>query len=101
MRKSNEREGFETEMALTDRNIDVLRAIVDFKRAHGGAAPTVRDLMAILDVRSTSVIRHHLERLEKIGLIKSSVDGERLARIICLPGERYTAPAHVAEMIGG
>lgn len=51
----------------------ILLAISQFHRQHG-YAPTIRDLMELVDVSSTSVVTYHLDRLRDAGMI-DWVDG--------------------------
>jgi SOS-response transcriptional repressor LexA len=45
------------------------RYILSFKRGHCGESPTIREMLDVLPVRSTSVVAHHLQQLEKSGHI--------------------------------
>lgn len=54
----------------TARDLEFLRALVDYKRAHDGCWPPTRTLMRACDAGSTSVVNYHLGRLEDFGLIQ-------------------------------
>lgn len=62
-------------------------AIVDFKRANDGNSPSARDLLAVTDITSSSVLAYNLKQLERAGLI----DIDRgVARSIRVVGGRWT-----------
>lgn len=50
--------------------LDVLEAIIQYKLAHDGIPPTMRQLATITNTASTSSIDYHLGRLEEAGLIQ-------------------------------
>lgn len=54
---------------LTQREMALYDVIVDYKRANDGCAPDHRELMALADISSTSVVAHYLDHLERAGLI--------------------------------
>lgn len=54
--------------AFAGRRIDVLVAIAASLRGRG-IAPTLRELKAILRMRSVSNVQYHLVRLERAGLV--------------------------------
>ena len=60
--------------------------IVQFKREHAGESPVTREIAAALGLSSTSVVQHHLEKLEKAGLIMRSAGKSRM---ISIPGARW------------
>lgn len=64
----------------------VLAAIVDYKRRNDGCAPTVRELRNACGISSSSVVHHHLTRLEEAGLIER-VPGK--AGAICVVGGEW------------
>lgn len=47
----------------------VLQAIKAFWAAHG-FSPSIRDIMAETGITSTSVVRYHIDRLERAGVMK-------------------------------
>ena len=55
--------------ALTNRQSEVMGAIIDYKDAHDGVSPTIRELMAAVGLRSTSTVARHLAILEHKGYI--------------------------------
>ena len=57
----------------TDRQQTVLLAIAVFWKQNG-YAPSIRELQALCDISSTSVVKYHLERLRTAGLV-DFVDG--------------------------
>ena len=59
--------------------------IVKYKLSHDGCAPSFRELMDALFIRSTSSVRYHLLRLEKIGML-CRPDGRRTPRTIQVVG---------------
>ncbi|MCB8988103.1 MAG: hypothetical protein H6661_10190 [Ardenticatenaceae bacterium] len=67
----------------------VLRAIVEFKLAHDGASPAVRELARMCNLASTSTIDYHLGRLEEAGLIERPPG---LARVIRVVGGEWRPP---------
>lgn len=50
------------------RQYDVLEKIVEYKRENG-ISPSIRELMQLTGVTSTSVMKYYLDRLEEEGLI--------------------------------
>src|SRR4051812_47626134 len=76
----------QTGRTVTDRDMDVFRAIVEYKTAHDGCAPGYRELMKLADMGSTSVVSHHLGHLEKAGLITRG----RGKQQILVSGGRWT-----------
>jgi repressor LexA len=54
---------------LTPTRQALLDAIVEYKEEHDGVAPTMRELMALTDMSSTSVVSYHLGQLERRGFI--------------------------------
>jgi len=71
------------ELGATSRR--VFEAIVAYKRAHDGNSPTIRGLSECVG-RAYSVIYHHLQALERGGLIR--LEGGT-ARQICVVGGRW------------
>jgi len=57
------------ERELSQRDLDLFQAIVEYKRANDGCAPDHRELMALAKMSSTSVVSHYLDHLERAGLI--------------------------------
>lgn len=53
----------------TPRQLDVLRAIVGFRAKHYGISPTLRELMDLTSVGSTTGVVCHLDALERKGLV--------------------------------
>lgn len=59
---------------MTERQEQILDAIHDFAQAHG-YQPTVRDLMPMVGLDSTSTVHQHLANLRRMGLV-DWVDGQ-------------------------
>ena len=53
----------------------VLAYIIRF-RAQYGVSPTVREVQAGLDIRSTSVVHYHLELLVEAGRLRPALPGQ-------------------------
>lgn len=53
----------------------VYHAIVDYKRTHDGCAPSVRELVTLTGIRSTSNVNLYVGQLVKAGLIVSTGKG--------------------------
>ncbi len=53
---------------LTQPRERILRFMHAYQRAHD-RPPTVREIQRALDISSTAVVKHHLDRLEKFGYI--------------------------------
>lgn len=66
-------------------------AIVQYKMVHDGIPPTIRWLMETLDISSTSVVSHHLRKLEQASKIE--MEGEGRSRQIKVVGGRWMPPA--------
>lgn len=60
---------------------DIFDFIVKFKRENDGNSPTVREIALRCDVSSTSVVNHHLQKLEQVGLISRSPESARAIRV--------------------
>lgn len=48
----------------------VYRYIIDYKQAHDGLSPTVREIADACDISSTSVVNYNLDKLEAAGKIR-------------------------------
>lgn len=64
--------------------------IVQYKQAHGGATPRVRDMSAAVGF-PTSIVHGYLMRMVRDGQI--TIVGEGKSRHIGIPGERWIAPS--------
>lgn len=71
-------------MALSLRSEQVLRAVIDFKHEHAGDSPTVREIMSMTGISSTSVVHYHLNHMARMGVITR--DGGRIG----IPGSVWT-----------
>ena len=67
----------------------VLQAIIQYKTAHDGASPTVRELAQMTEAASTASVSYHLGRLEEAGLIEREYG---LARVIRVAGGEWRPP---------
>jgi repressor LexA len=72
-------------MARTSRSRDIILAFIKTFRDEHGYAPTVREIAHHCGLKSTSVVQHHLNHLQKAGLITKT--RERF-RSIAIAGER-------------
>lgn len=68
------------------RRRDLLDAIIQYKLTNDGCAPTIRELMALCAIPTTSVVLYHLRCLEREGTI------ERDGHIIRVTGARWVPP---------
>ena len=75
---------------LHPRAADVLRFVVDYKRAHQGESPTRREIAAGCEIPSTSLVHHHLVMLERRGLVRLGHMG--LSRSIAVVGAEWRPP---------
>lgn len=66
--------------ALNPRAKALYVAICQYKRANDGIAPSLRELSETCQISSTSVIKYHLRRLERAGLIEMG-SGARSIRV--------------------
>lgn len=66
---------------MTTRREAMLHYIITYKQEHDGQAPTIRDIMDALGISSTSVVSHHLARLEREGRIERSRADSRSIRV--------------------
>ena len=63
----------------------VLAYIIAYKRRHDGLAPTYRDIMRAVGISSTSVVAHHIHRLQAAGRLRRGPGG----RGFVVPGGRW------------
>lgn len=64
----------------------LLDAIVEYKTANDGCAPSIRELMVQCDISTTSLTLYHMQRLERDGLI------ERDGHVIRVTGAHWLPP---------
>jgi len=76
-----------TTLPLTEENRTVLAGIRAYWHEHG-IPPTIRDLCDLSGDRSPSVIYHHLDRLERLGLIEREPGVARSIRLTARQPER-------------
>lgn len=65
-------------------------AIVAYKQRNDGNAPSLRDLMDVTGIRSTSNVAYLLQKLVALGAIQLDGDKARTIRVI---GATWTPPA--------
>lgn len=71
----------------------VYRYLVAYKRLHGGASPSVREIMDALDIPSTSVVHYHLRVMDRAGRVRLlRRPGRKGYGAIGIPGERWLPP---------
>lgn len=81
---------------MSDRSDEIYRYIVDHLREYG-YPPTVREVCAKLDIRSTSTVHRYLKELEAEGRITM---GENQNRAITLTDPVDSAPAGCVPVLG-
>jgi len=64
----------------------IFEFIVNYKCAHDGQSPTVREIADGLNIPSTSVVHFHLRKLEELGTIEITAGQSRGIRV---PGGRW------------
>ena len=72
---------------MTTKAERILQFIIGFKRANDGNSPTLREISGACDVASTSVVRYHLGKLQRRGLIQMPKHGQ--CRMISVIGGRW------------
>lgn len=84
---------------LSPKDIEILNCIVMFKSKHDGNSPSIREIGDACGINSTSVVRYHMDRLERFGMIERAGSGHepRMIRVIggCWlpPGQIVTTKA--------
>lgn len=78
----------------TARQWKIYIYIVEFKQNHDGNSPAISQIMQAVEINSPSVVRYHLDALERLQLIKRS-GNPRDARMISVVGATWTAPAEL------
>lgn len=76
-------------MTMTDRIYDL---IIQFKQNNDGNSPSVREILSACDLRTTSAVQYHLEKLEQAGRI--SLAGQYRSRSIRVTGGRWIHDSH-------
>lgn len=76
-----------------ERRRAVYDAITGFKQQHGGKSPSIRELMELTQIPSTSMICFYLDQLQEQEVLL--LGNKHSARDIVLPGEQYIPPANV------
>lgn len=66
---------------LSDRQRRMLDYIVDYKTAHDGLSPTLREIGAGCDISSTWVVNYNLERLVAAGRISRPARQSRAIQV--------------------
>ena len=80
---------------LTPKLRRALVWICAYKIQHDGVAPTLREIQAGLGMSSTSVVKHYLDRLESLGLIRSASTGGN--RCIEITGGHWSPPVDLLD----
>ena len=70
--------------------VALYRYIVDYKRAHDGNSPTLREIVDAGLASSTSVADYRLAALEEAGLIRRPCSGARTIEVV---GATWSPPA--------
>lgn len=79
--------------SLTPRHQSVFGFIVDYKCRHDGNSPSIREIMEVCDISSTSMVSYALRRLERVGVIKLEGDARTSRRIEVVGGHwTFTKP---------
>ena len=60
---------------LTEKTNETYSAIVAYV-LHHGYAPSIRELVDILEVKSTGTVFHHMKKLFELGLLETEADGK-------------------------
>lgn len=73
----------------------VLTAICDYQLEHEGKTPTIREIQAMADIKSTSTVAYHVTKLINRGLIKKGrLDYSRIAQVA---GGMFQVPNQILE----
>ncbi len=70
---------------------EMLKFIIQYKKAHDGNSPTYMEIMRATGITSTSVVAYHLDQLEAAGVIErpQQVGNSRVIEIV---GGQWTPP---------
>lgn len=84
---------------LSESQVRMYHEIVRHCAEQGGNAPSIRELMKLLGINSTSLVARHLKHLERVGLIRLTTGS---ARGIIVVGSSWTPPSPdvLAEVLG-
>ena len=80
---------------LSPANREVLEGITALW-AERGIPPTIRDIRDEIGASSTSLVYHHIRRLENLGFIERDPGVARSIRIVRRPANRQTERPHHA-----
>ena len=83
----------------TERQRAILACIVRRCMASGGIPPTFREVGQAVGLRSTSVVRYHLRRLQELGAIRMP-QASGSSRGIEVIGATWAPPEHLAHLAG-
>jgi SOS-response transcriptional repressor LexA len=75
-------------MRRHQRTEQIYRFIIEFKRSHDGNSPSIREIMRGCSIPATSLVSHHLDKLEREGRISLGPHGG--PRQIQVTGGRWT-----------
>ena len=74
----------------TPPRMDIYQFIVEYKKAHDGNSPSIREIVRGLDLSSPSIAAYHLTRLVQLNMIRLREDGS--SRTIEITGGRWLPP---------
>ncbi len=81
--------------SISNATREVMDFILKYKTMNCGASPSIREIRDACDLHSTSVVQHHLTRLQAAGWIERDT---RTARNIRIVGETWSCPFHIANV---
>lgn len=70
-----------------ERSENILRFVIDYKQAHDGISPTIREIQAETGITSSSLVKFYLDGLQKRGAIQYI--GDNLSRGIMVTGGEW------------
>lgn len=77
---------------MNERDLDVLKYIINYKAMYGGNSPTLREIISGTNETSTSVVRYRIRKLEQAGMLNI----HRRANYIITPrGNEFYGGNHV------
>lgn len=66
---------------LSKREHQLLTCIIQYKKAHDGVSPTIREMMDATEMVSTSVVDFYLRKLEVAGYIQRTPGKSRMIQV--------------------
>ena len=82
--------------AVSPIRLEIYNYIVEFKRAHDGNSPSMREIADEFRL-STSIISAHLDRLTAVGMIRRGEKGQ--SRMIEVVDGRWTPPGEQKPIV--